>query len=44
LTDGLGPVYNPRATDDLTAAVVRAVVHLDPTLPLSQDQFASPIP
>lgn len=43
LTDGLGPVYNPRSGDDLTAAIVQAVEQLDPTLPLSPDRFASPI-
>jgi hypothetical protein len=34
LTDGRGPIYNAKASDDLTATVMRAVEHLNPALPL----------
>jgi hypothetical protein len=34
LTDGRGPIYNAKAPNDLTATVMRAVVHLNPALPL----------
>jgi len=36
LTDGRGPIYNPKAPDNLTATVALAVEHLDPALPLTQ--------
>ena len=35
LTDGRGPVYNPKTPDNLRATVALAVEHLDPTLPLT---------
>ncbi len=35
LTDGRGPIYNPKAPDNLRATVALAVEHLDPTLPLT---------
>ena len=35
LTDGCGPIYNPKAPDNLGATVALAVEHLDPTLPLT---------
>jgi hypothetical protein len=41
LTDGLGPIYNPNAPDDLAAAVALAVQHLDPTLPLNPNFIGS---
>ena len=36
LTDGRGPIYNPKAPDNLIATVALAVEHLDPALPLTQ--------
>jgi hypothetical protein len=36
LTDGRGPIYNPRAPDTLTATLALAVEHLDPAQPLTQ--------
>lgn len=35
LTDGCGPIYNRDASDDLTATLVLALEHLDPTQPLT---------
>jgi hypothetical protein len=35
LSDGCGPVYNPRASERLVTLVARAVEHLDPAVPLS---------
>ena len=37
LTDGCGPIYNRNASDDLTATLVLALEHLDPTQPLTYD-------
>jgi hypothetical protein len=37
LTDGRGPIYNRKASDDLTATVVLALEHLDPAQPLTYD-------
>jgi hypothetical protein len=37
LTDGRGPIYNAKASDDLTATVIRAMKHLNPALPLICD-------
>ncbi len=34
LTDGLGPVYNPRSQVSLAAALETAIAQLDPALPL----------
>jgi hypothetical protein len=34
LTDGRGPIYNPKAPDNLTATLALAVEHLDPAQPL----------
>lgn len=36
LTDGRGPIYNPKAAGELTSAVALAVQCLDPALPLFQ--------
>ncbi len=41
LTDGSGPIYNAKASDDLTASAALAVEHLDPSLPLTQELIAS---
>jgi hypothetical protein len=35
LTDGLGPVYNPRSRVSLAAALETAIAQLDPALPLT---------
>lgn len=37
LADGSGPVYNPHAPEDLSAATARAIKHLDPSLPLAHE-------
>jgi hypothetical protein len=37
LTDGCGALYNPAAINDLATTIARAVDHLDPTLPLTED-------
>jgi hypothetical protein len=34
LTDGIGPLYRPRSTSDLLAALNQAIQQLDPALPL----------
>ncbi len=36
LADGLGPIYNPNAPDDLTAKLELAVEQLNPSLPLTE--------
>jgi hypothetical protein len=41
LTDGRGPIYNAKAPDDLSAAVMLAVEHLNPALPLIHDPIES---
>ena len=41
LTDGGGPIYNAKASDDLTATVIRAMKHLNPALPLVYDPIES---
>jgi hypothetical protein len=41
LTDGGGPIYNAKASDDLTATVIRAMKHLNPALPLIYDPIES---
>ena len=35
LTDGRGPIYNPKVSDDLPATVALALEHLDPAAPLT---------
>lgn len=35
LTDGAGPLYNPRSSTDLHAALREAITHLDPWTPLA---------
>ena len=37
LTDGRSPIYDPQGSDDLTAILARALEHLDPATPLSDE-------